>query len=123
MGLMYPKSRYTKKRRRHRSSILHDRDGTCFLCMRLNQDYRLHQVVHEHHIFGGNPGRGISEAEGLKVYLCIRHHIDGPEAVHNNQYLMRLLQAEGQQSFEKKYGHEEFMKRFGRNYLERWEEI
>ena len=86
--------------------------------MRLYQDYRIHPVVHEHHIFGGNPGREISEATGLKVYLCLEHHINGPEAVHNNQELMRILQKDGQRAYEREHGHDDFLRKFGRNYLE-----
>lgn len=58
------------------------------------------------------------EAEGLKVYLCLEHHISGKEAVHNNAEMMRLLREDGQRAFEQKYTREEFMKMFGKNYLE-----
>ncbi|RZT00921.1 hypothetical protein [Cuneatibacter caecimuris] len=116
--MLYPKPQYKKKRKQHKPSILHEKNGTCYLCIKLYQDYRIHPVVHEHHIFGGNPGRQISEAEGLKVYLCLNHHINGPEAVHNNQELMRILQEDGQSAYESLYGHAAFMGKFGRNYLE-----
>lgn len=113
--MMYPKTR-KKKRKQHKHSILHQKDGTCYLCMK-SGDYRRHQVVHEHHIFGG-PNRQISEAEGMKVYLCLAHHIDGPEAVHNNIKNMRMLQEDGQRAYERTRSREEFMERFGRNYLD-----
>jgi len=115
MGLMFPKPQRTKRRMKHRSSILHCRDGTCYLCMRLNGDYRHYTVVHEHHIYGG-ANRQISEAEGLKVYLCLAHHIDGPEAVHNNHEHMRILQQEGQRAYERTHSRQQFMKIIGRNY-------
>ena len=73
--------------------------------------------LQEHHIFGG-PNRQLSEEEGLKVYLCISHHIIGPEAVHNNIENMRYLQREGQQVFEKTHTRQEFIEKFGRNYLD-----
>lgn len=113
--MMYPKTR-KKKRKQHKTSILHQKDGTCYLCMK-SGNYRRHQVIHEHHIFGG-PNRQISEAEGMKVYLCLAHHIDGPEAVHNNIKNMRILQEDGQRAYERTHSRKEFMERFGRNYLD-----
>lgn len=107
----------SKKRKKHKPSIMHAKDGTCYLCMKLNQDYRRHQTLHEHHVFGG-PNRPISEAEGMKVYLCLEHHIIGPEAVHNNHEHKRLLQQDGQRAYECTHTRKEFMSRFGRNYLE-----
>lgn len=98
-------------------SILHQNDGTCFLCIMLDGNEMIHRTIHEHHIFGG-PNRSLSEVEGLKVYLCLRHHIDGPEAVHNNIRNMRYLQQIGQQAFESTHSRAEFMQKFGRNYLE-----
>ena len=106
-----------KQRRAHKPSILHRKDGTCYLCMMLAQDYRSHEVLHEHHIFGG-PNRQHSEAAGLKVYLCLRHHGPGQESVHNNITYMRLLQRAGQQAYERERSREEFMAVFGRNYLD-----
>lgn len=117
-GLMYPKPKKVKKRKKHKQSILHSKDGTCYLCIKLNGDYRQHRVTHEHHIYDGKPNRAISEAEGLKVYLCLSHHLDGPEAVHNNSKNMRLLQQDGQRAYEQNHTREEFMELVGRNYLE-----
>lgn len=115
--MMFPKPQRRKKRKKHKASILQSRDGTCYLCMKLSKDYRIRPVVHEHHIYDG-PNRKISEAEGLKVYLCLEHHVIGPEAVHNNQQNMRILQQDGQRAYERTHTREEFMKRIGRNYLD-----
>lgn len=104
------------KRKKHKQSILHGKDGTCYLCMKLNDDYSYKQL-HEHHIFGG-PNRKASEAEGLKVYLCLEHHVLGQNAVHNNQKNMRLLQQDGQRVYEQEHTRAQFMELFGRNYLE-----
>lgn len=78
--------------------------------------------LEEHHVFGG-PNRKISEHYGLKVYLCRAHHtgdINGnSEAVHSpskNNYAEQLHEL-AQREFEERYSHEEFMDRFGRNYL------
>lgn len=67
--MMYPKQKRRKKRKEHKPSILHQKDGTCYLCIKLRKDYRIHPAVHEHHIFGG-PNRQISEAKGLKVFFA-----------------------------------------------------
>lgn len=119
-GLLFPKTQTKKKRKRHKPSILQKKDGTCYLCMLLNDDYRKHDVLHEHHIFGGNSNRNHSEAEGLKVYLCVEHHMTGKDAVHNAkncQEMQKRLHKIGQQEFEKTHTREEFRKIFGRSYL------
>ena len=115
--MMYPKPQRKKKRKKHKASILHCKDGTCYLCMKLKGDYRRYLVVHEHHIYDG-PNRKNSEAEGLKVYLCLDHHIMGPEAVHNNHKNMRILHRDGQRAYERTHSRAEFMSLIGRNYLD-----
>ena len=116
MGLLYPKPVRKKKRKRHKASILHEKDGTCYLCMELLGNYTVYPVVHEHHIFDG-PNKPLSEADGLKVYLCVNHHIMHKEAVHENIENMRLLQAAGQRAYEREHTRAEFMERYHRNYL------
>ena len=119
-GLLFPKTPAKKKRKRHKQSIMHKKDGTCYLCMLLNNDYRKHDGLHEHHIFGGESNRNHSEAEGLKVYLCVEHHMTGKDAVHNaknSQKVQERLHQIGQQEFEKTHTREEFRKIFGRSYL------
>lgn len=116
-GMMFPKNtRKSKKRKVHKASILHEKDGTCYLCM-LNGDYRIHRYTEEHHIYGG-VNRAISEANGFKCHLCLDHHRNGPEAVHNNMENMRLLQRECQRAYEETHTREEFMELIGRNYLD-----
>lgn len=117
-GLMFPKTPTKKKRKRHKASILHEKDGTCYLCVKLNNDYSYKRGLQEHHVFGGVANRPISEAEGLKVYLCLYHHEEGPEAVQNNKENNRLVQQDAQRAFEETHTREEFTKLFGRNYLE-----
>lgn len=98
-------------------SIMHDkRDGTCYLCILLNQDYDRRINLEEHHAIEGNPGRKLSEHYGLKVYLCIPHHRTSQEAVHKNLQNRRLIEKAAQKAFEKKYSHELWMEVFGRNY-------
>lgn len=99
-------------------SIMHDKqEGTCYLCKLLRNDYDRRTKLEEHHVMDGNPNRRHSEHYGLKVYLCIPHHREGPEAVHNNIDNNRLLQKKAQEIFEKKYGHEKWMGVFGINFL------
>ena len=118
-NLKFPKKTGTQRRKKNKTSILQDRsDGTCYLCIRLHEDYRIHKYREEHHIFPGNPGRKLSEAEGLKVYLCLEHHRTGPEAEHKNQKISRILQQDAQRKYEKINSREQIMKLFGRNYIE-----
>lgn len=116
--MMYPKTQGKKKRKKHKASILMKKDGTCYLCVKLHGDYRIHQGLHDHHIFGG-PNRPVSEAEGFKAWLCPGHHEYGPEAVHTNHDTMLLLQQDAQREYEKTHSREEFMELIGRNYLGR----
>lgn len=102
------------KRQRHKKSILETQKGRCFLCARQGDDSL--KYTEEHHIFGG-PRRRISEAEGLKVYLCPGHHRTSAAAAHRNMETMRLLQAAAQEAWEAQHSHEEWMLMMGKNYL------
>ena len=83
-GFMFPKEGKKKKRRKHPKSILHCKDGTCYLCMKLKGYYGTYPVVHEHHVWPGKPNKKISEDNGFKVYLCPEHHEFSEEAVHDD---------------------------------------
>lgn len=114
---MFSKQTKKKRRKSHGKSILHCKDGTCYLCMKLNGDYRKYTALHKHHVYGGAL-RDISEREGFFAWLCLRHHIDGAEAVHNNQENMRFLQRECQKAYERTHTRQQFMELIGRNYIE-----
>lgn len=104
--------------RKSRKSIIHEKDGTCFLCMMLNNDYRIHADLEKHHIFGG-ANRKHSEAEGLYCWLCQDHHRNGEngkKAVHSHKATRQRLQAYAQKVYEQTHTREEFMRIFGRNY-------
>ncbi len=116
-GLMLQKPQWKKKRKRHKESILSTAKGTCFLCARLHNDFR-QKYTEEHHILFGSGQRDISEAEGLKVYLCPDHHRTGPEAVHNNQDMRELVCRIAQEEYEKTHTREEWMMISRKNYLE-----
>lgn len=99
-------------------SIMHNKDDrTCYLCMLLRDDYGTRDDLQEHHAMPGTANRRLSERYGLKVYLCIEHHLVGPEAVHSNKRLRRLLQANAQMAFERNHSHKEWMDAFGRNFI------
>lgn len=77
----------------------------CFECDR--------PVTEEHHlIFGKN--RQNAEDWGLTIRLCPECH----RRLHDQDEQMAMRYRKmGQAAFEYRYGHDEFMKIFGRNYL------
>lgn len=98
-------------------SIMHNKqDGTCYLCMCLNGDYDRRQNLQEHHAVPGTANRKLSEHWGLKVYLCLQHHTEGRQAVHNNSLIDGMLRKRAQEAFEAEHSHELWMREFGRNY-------
>lgn len=102
-------------------SLMHEKDGTCYLCMKLEGNYFPQRGLHEHHVMFGNLGSGrkLSEKYGLKVYLCIRHHLadGGPDAVHRSRASRELLCKEAQRCFERNYPNLSFREIFGKNWL------
>lgn len=72
--------------------------------------------LHKHHIFGG-PNRKWSDKYGLWIWLCPKHHNMSDAGVHFNKPLDLQVKQIAQREFEDTYGHEEFMKIFGRSYL------
>ena len=97
-------------------SIMHEKDGSCYLCMRLNLDYDTHKTTEEHHVVFGVQNRTKAEHYGLKVYLCHEHHTEGKYAVHKNYKIARMLQNEAQMRFEAVHPELDWMSVFGRNY-------
>lgn len=105
-------------------SIMQEKNrGCCYICENYLDDDSSKMYREKHHVFGG-PLRKKSEHFGLTVYLCRKHHtgdISGSrEAVHRpdfNDYGLRLKK-DAQTAFEQKYGHEAFVREFGKNYLE-----
>ena len=114
-GLLFPKPGRKKRTKKHMKSILQVKDGSCYLCRRLMGDASK-KPVQEHHVFGG-PRRSISEAEGLKVYLCQEHHIYGRYAAHSNESISRILKQDAQEAWERQHSREEWMELMGKNYL------
>lgn len=100
------------------SIIMEPGSRYCYLCAYLFYDYQEKSNLEEHHIFGGNPGRRLSEKYGLKVLLCPEHHRTSNEAVHrpDRNWNQRRLQVIGQRCFERAHPDLDFMKIFGKNY-------
>lgn len=92
-------------------SIITDRKE-CYVC---GTTYNLH----EHHIFEGTGKRKISEREGLKLWLCGRHHNLSKEGVHFNKELDKELKVLGETKWCEINNKtpEDFIKIIGRNYL------
>ncbi len=107
-------------------SIIHRKDGTCYLCVKLHSDYS-EKCTQEHHAIHGAGRRKLSEKYGLKVYLCFRHHTadGGSEAVHRNAETDLFVKREAQKAFERRWPTLNFREIFGKNYLEekdRWQQ-
>ena len=74
--------------------------------------------VERHHIFFGRAFRNKSEKYHMTVCLCAMHHRDNELGVHGkNKKLDIKLKRIAQKLFIKKYGNEEFLKIFKKNYL------
>ncbi len=83
----------------------------CYVCQ---TTYNLQ----DHHILFGTANRKQSEKYGLKVWLCQEHHT-GSRGVHFNKDLDLHLKKLAQEHFEAKIGaRNEFIRVFGRNYLD-----
>lgn len=103
-------------------SIMHNKDDhTCYLCMKLEDDYRTYPYTEEHHVIYGAGNRSLSEKYGLKIYLCFRHHNDqfSSVAVHNNPVIREMTCIDAQYAFEQKYPDKSFRQIFGKNYIDR----
>lgn len=75
--------------------------------------------LHRHHIFYGTSNRKQSELYDLCCWLCWEHH-EGATGVHSAKgvYLNNALKKMAQKEFEKEHTRDEFIKTFGRNYLD-----
>jgi hypothetical protein len=73
-------------------------------------------LLHKHHVFGA-ANRRWSEKYGLWVYLCPAHHNMSDAGVHFNKHMDTQLKQIAQREFEDTYGHDKFVKVFGKNYL------
>ena len=97
-------------------SIMQKRDGRCYLCERLNQDFSEKTILEEHHAIFGTSGRALSTKFGLFVYLCPEHHRTSKNAVHQNHEMAAFVQDKAQRAFEAHFPDMDFLSIFGRNY-------
>lgn len=75
--------------------------------------------LHRHHVFFGTANRKLSEQYGCWVYLCGRHHNLSNAGVHFNKPFDTKLKQICQKKWEELNGsREDFIRTFGRNYLE-----
>lgn len=72
--------------------------------------------LERHHIMSGTANRKLSEKYGLTVWLCRRHHT-GTDGAQYDPDMNRQLRQDAQCAFERKYGHAEWMRIFGKNYM------
>ncbi len=90
-------------------SIIQD-TKECYFCGRTN-DLELH------HIFMGQKHRGLADEDGLVVWLCANHHRISNNSVHLNKEMRLTLQILGQKKYLETHSMEEWMERYGKNYI------
>lgn len=80
-------------------------ERSCYLCGRTG-------VLQMHHCQHGIR-RKKADLYGLCVWLCPECH----RQLHDHGVGDRYLQQVAQRYFEERYGHDEWMKQFGKNYI------
>jgi len=75
--------------------------------------------LHKHHIFEGR-NRNNSEEDGLWLYLCAKHHNMSDEGIHFNKELDLKVKKEAEKRWLEYYNKtiDDFIKRYGKNYIE-----
>lgn len=87
-------------------SIIQD-TRECYICAS--------PYVEEHHLISGTSNRALAEADGLKIYLCRKHHEEAHRDPKCNLSYKRL----GQIYFEQSHTREEFIKRYGKSFIDK----
>lgn len=74
---------------------------------------------HKHHIFGG-AYRKKADEDGLVIFLTPELHNMSNQGIHFNKWFDTYAKKEGQRRYMEYYGKtkEDFIKRYGHNYLE-----
>lgn len=85
-------------------AIPNDKTDSCYLCGCIGR-------MHKHHMLHG-AYRAAADKYGLTVHLCPWCHM----ALHDRGFCDKYLQRMAQQYFEAEYGHEEFVRVFGKNF-------
>ena len=83
-------------------------------CYKCDSTYNLHQ----HHIFEGR-NRNNSEKDGCWIYLCYEHHNGSDEGIHFDKTFDLKTKKLAEKLWLKFYKKtkEDFITRYGRNYL------
>ena len=97
----------------------------CYLCRRDAEALGYYgaltdEGLDKHHVIYGTANRRLSDQTGLWVYLCKRHHNldNSPVAVHFNRAVREELCRDAQRAYLRDHSFEDWMEKFGRNYLE-----
>lgn len=72
--------------------------------------------IQEHHVFYGTANRKISDKYGLVEDFCMECHT-GNNGIHHNSEMNLRYKQKHQREFEENYGHADWMKLIGKNYL------
>lgn len=93
-----------------RFSLMQD-EKECYVCG-VMQNIHIHEVY-----FGKNRTKSIED--GCCIYLCGKHHNQSNDGVHFNKELDLKIKQRMQLYWMKEYNKtvEDFIKRYGRNYL------
>lgn len=93
------------------NSIIPNDDEYCFLCKRVGLYIK---GTDNHHMLFGNK-RKLAEQDGLKVRLCHKHHM----RLHQQGEFQEELKKLAEEVWLEHYGKtvEEWIKRYGKNYL------
>lgn len=102
-----------KKLESERFSILTNDLKHCFVCGKTRN--ALHEVFYGSY-------RLVSIRWGMVIPLCLKHHTEGIYSVHFNRELDLELKKMAQTIFEKRYGHDLFMREFKIDYKEKYKE-
>lgn len=75
--------------------------------------------LHLHHVFYGTANRRLSDADGLTVYLCYKHHNGSNNGVHLNKKLDLELKKKAETKWLECYAKtkDDFIQRYGKNYI------
>ena len=95
-------------------SILQKDDKVCYIC-----GYPLYGAKDKHHVFNG-PQRNKSEEDKAVIFVHRTCH----SWLHNHPKSAATIKARGQKAWMKYYGksEDEFIKRYGKSYLEKGDE-
>lgn len=116
-GLLFPKKVEKKRQKSHaKQSIIHN-DRYCYLCWKRYGRINAHNL-HKHHCFHGTANRQLAEEDGLFVNVCVECHEIDKDAIHNNHDTDMFVMQQAQMAYESKIGsREDFVKRYGKNFL------